>query len=108
VAGNNRYGTWSEDADGHGNVPYVTSGSGFLQSVLYGFAGVRALQESFRVKPQLPAGVARVALRRLQYCGGHFDLEYNTSVAWLTRVDGPLYDMPSSFPTGTVALIKCP
>ena len=51
-----------------------------------------------------------MALRRLQYCGGHFDLEYNATVARLTRTDpgGPLYDMPAAFPTGTVAFVKCP
>lgn len=35
------YYTWSEKADGTGNVPYLTSGGGFLQSIIYGYAGIR-------------------------------------------------------------------
>ena len=82
------YGTWTEKADGNGNIPYITSGSGFLQSVVYGYGGLRALNNTLRVFPQLPAGVTRVALRRLAYCGAHVDLVYNATVATLRQMDG--------------------
>ena len=101
------YGTWTEKADGAGNIPYLTSGSGFLQSVVYGFGGLRALNNTLRIAPQLPAGVTRVAFRRLAYCGAHVDVVYNATVATLTHIDGPELDMPHSFATGTEVHITC-
>ena len=75
------YYTWSEKADGSGNVPYLTSGGGWLQSLTYGYVGIRVLADQLRLRPQLPEGVDRMALRRLQYCGERIDVEYNTTVA---------------------------
>ena len=101
------YGTWTEKADGNGNIPYITSGSGFLQAVVYGYAGVRALNDSLRIFPQLPADVSRLALRRVAYCGAHIDIEYNATVATLTQIDGAALTMPETFPTGTEVHVAC-
>ena len=125
------YYTWSEKQDGTGNVPYLTSGAGFLQAVTYGYAGIRALAGRLRLQPQLIEGVERMALRRLQYCGTRIDLEYNTSVASVMHAyttqeserervkaarlrvvtvasateEGAA--LPTVFPTGQVAYLVC-
>jgi trehalose/maltose hydrolase-like predicted phosphorylase len=125
------YYTWSEKADGTGNVPYLTSGGGFLQSITYGYAGLRAMSGRLRLRPQLIEGVSRMALRRIAYCGERIDIEYNASWATVTRVtpsattgdegrrvvstrlriateavpDGAV--LPATFATGQVAHVLC-
>jgi hypothetical protein len=121
------YYTWSEKADGTGNVPYLTSGGGFLQSVTYGFVGLRAMVDRLRLRPQLIEGVSRMALRRIFYCGERIDVVYNASLATVTRADDGFgaggwsasrlriatevapegSALPVAFPTGQVAHVLC-
>ena len=80
--------TWSEKADGTGNVPYLTSGGGFLQAITYGFGGLRVLSDRLRLRPQLIANTTRMALRRVQFCGSRIDIEWNESTATVTSSTG--------------------
>ena len=80
--------TWSEKQDGTGNVPYLTSGGGFLQSIIHGFAGLRVLAGRLRLRPVLLEGVRRMALRRIFYCGRRLDVEYNATVATISVAEG--------------------
>ena len=88
------------------------------------------LSNRLRLRPQLIEGVGRIALRRIFYCGGRIDLEYNATTAVVTmsssaqpRADGVLggrlrlpvsfptgveFDLPVSFPTGDEVFIACP
>ena len=89
-------------------MPYITSAGGFLQSVIYGYGGVRVLADRLHVRPQLIKGVTRMALRRIKYCGALIDLEVNATLATLTLVGGAALRMPDPFPTGAEAAVSCP
>jgi trehalose/maltose hydrolase-like predicted phosphorylase len=124
------YYTWSEKADGTGNVPYLTSGGGFLQTLQYGYVGVRALPGRLRLRPQLPVNVTAMALRRIAYCRERIDVEINVSVATVrpaaaggqTRLrltmtagaagaaasSGQGMALPATFPTGREVFVLCP
>ena len=118
------YYTWSEKQDGTGNVPYLTSGGGFLQMLQYGYAGVRALPGRLRLRPQLPKDVTRMALRRIAYCGERIDVAFNASVATVrlvapggeTRlrlaIEGASMiggtALPATFATGQTVFVLCP
>jgi len=119
--------TWSEKADGTGNVPYLTSGGGFLQAITYGFGGLRALSDRLRLRPQLIANTTRMALRRVQFCGSRIDIEWNETMATVTASAGSVGTdaagsvelkvasagggegtaLPAAFATGQVAHVLC-
>eukprot|EP01052_Picozoa_sp_SAG31_P007983 SAG31_NODE_393_length_16293_cov_15.804372_6_plen_409_part_00 len=110
------YYTWSEKADGTGNVPYLTSGGGFLQSITYGYGGVRILSDRLRLRPQLIEGVTRMALRRIFYCGERIDLEFNGTWSVVSRIEhddkrrtnrATHIVLPPPFPTGQEAFVLC-
>ena len=123
------YYTWSEKADGTGNVPYLTSGGGFLQAVTYGFGGLRVLSDRLRLRPQLIANTTRMALRRVQFCGSRIDIEWNESTATVKASAGSAGTvgaagsaaglrvasagggegtaLPAAFATGQVAHVLC-
>ena len=121
------YYTWSEKADGTGNVPYLTSGGGFLQAITYGFGGLRVLSDRLRLRPQLIANTTRMALRRVQFCGSRIDIEWNETMATVTASAGSVGTdaagsvelkvasagggegtaLPAAFATGQVAHVLC-
>ena len=123
------YYTWSEKADGTGNVPYLTSGGGFLQAITYGFGGLRVLSDRLRLRPQLIANTTRMALRRVQFCGSRIDIEWNETMATVTASAGSAGTvgaagsaaglrvasagggegaaLPAAFATGQVAHVLC-
>lgn len=116
------YYTWSERANGAGNVPYLTSGGGFLQNIIYGYAGIRVQSHRLRFQPVLIEGATRTALRRIAYCGARLDLEYNSSVAtlsvaddselvglsWQNGSDAAAAPLPAAFATGQEVFVLCP
>ena len=121
------YYTWSEKADGTGNVPYLTSGGGFLQAITYGFGGLRVLSDRLRLRTQLIANTTRMALRRVQFCGSRIDIEWNETMATVTASAGSVgtdaagsvelkvasagggegVALPAAFATGQVAHVLC-
>ena len=62
---------------GHSN--FITGAGGFLQNVLFGFAGVRFRRESLEIirAPQLPAGVTGFRLRGVRYRGRCITFAFN-------------------------------
>ena len=65
------YYTWSEKQDGTGNVPYLTSGGGFLQTLQYGYVGVRVLPGRLRLRPHgIRSSPVRTGTGRASSSGG--------------------------------------
>ena len=48
---------------------YLTSGAGFLQTLVYGYGGVRVLRDALQLRPALPPKATHFALRGIQYMG---------------------------------------
>ena len=75
------FGVWTEKpgADG-GTVNFITGAGGFLQSVVFGYAGLRLREERLDLlQPPLPNGTASLTLRGLHYRGNKILLEVNAA-----------------------------
>lgn len=71
---------WSEhDASDGGAVNFITAGGVFLQSLVFGYGGVRFHDKGMRFDPMLPPGCRSMKLRGLNYADAEFDI----------LVDGP-------------------
>lgn len=63
------YYLFSENRNNGGDVLYLTSGAGFLQTLIYGYAGVRVLPDALQLRPAMPPSATRFALRGIHYMG---------------------------------------
>ncbi|XP_074533176.1 protein-glucosylgalactosylhydroxylysine glucosidase [Halichoeres trimaculatus] len=68
---------WSESSDGSGAVNFLTGMGGFLQAVLFGFAGFRVQREFLAFSPLLPKDISELCIRGVNYLGSQMD--------WLLR-----------------------
>ena len=85
------FAAWSElplSVRGGGAVPFLTGSGGFLQAVLYGYAGVRLRERCMLVRPQLIEGAASMAIRGVHYQGHALDMVYNAHTLTVALVDG--------------------
>ena len=63
--------------DGVGAVNFITGAGGFLQSLIYGYAGIRILPYYMKISPlnsNLPPNTDRLILKGLNYLSTVFDL----------------------------------
>jgi hypothetical protein len=71
---------WSEhDENDGGAVNFITAGGVFLQSLVFGYAGLRPDDTGVTLDPLLPPGVTAMRLRGVNYADSEFDI----------LVDGP-------------------
>jgi trehalose/maltose hydrolase-like predicted phosphorylase len=66
---------WSEhDSNDGGAVNFITAGGMFLQSLVFGYGGLRFDDKGVTMDPLLPPGVTSMRLRGLNYAGSEFDV----------------------------------
>ena len=66
---------WTEGADGGGAVNFITGAGGFLQSVLFGYVGLRLRHKSqLEFNPSLLPGTTEIRLLGVDYLGNAIDL----------------------------------
>ena len=72
---------WTEAQAGVGAVNFITGAGGFLQSVLFGYGGVRLTMSELDIKPpaRLPNRSTALVLHGLKYFGASFDLTIESS-----------------------------
>ena len=56
------------------NTCFLTGAAGTLQSVIYGFGGLRITDDRLEARPLLPAGWQRLAIRNIKWHGKRYDL----------------------------------
>lgn len=65
---------WTENADGSGAVNFITGAGGFLQSLLFGYGGLRIHGNSkLLFNPRLPSGATLVRFIGVDYHGNSID-----------------------------------
>ncbi len=87
------YYLFSENSNNGGDVLYLTSGAGFLQTLIYGYGGVRVLPDALQLRPALPPNATRFAMKGIEYMGAVLSLTLEgsgaeMSVAMTASVDG--------------------
>ncbi|CAG0920549.1 unnamed protein product [Notodromas monacha] len=60
---------WTEAQDGLGAINFITGMGGFLQAILFGYAGIRIQTDRLYFNPHLPPGVTELELRGVAYRG---------------------------------------
>ena len=66
---------WSEhDRNDGGAVNFITAGGMFLQSLVFGYGGVRFNDKGVSMEPLLPPDATAMKLRGLNYAGAEFDV----------------------------------
>ena len=75
----NPFNIWKERAVGGGHLNFLTGAGGFLQNVIQGYAGWRALAMRLEFRPVLPPFTGLVRLVGLKYAGASFSLEYTAT-----------------------------
>ena len=66
---------WSEhDNNDGGAVNFITAGGLFLQSLIFGYAGMRLEDHGVSFDPVLPPNDTAMKLRGLNYAGAEFDV----------------------------------
>ncbi|KAK7507084.1 hypothetical protein BaRGS_00001935 [Batillaria attramentaria] len=68
---------WTEDADGEGATNFHTGMGGYLQSLLFGYAGFQLHDKGLSLNPSLPPSLKHVSLTGVDYMGHSFDLSYD-------------------------------
>ncbi|NXJ09371.1 PGGHG glucosidase, partial [Odontophorus gujanensis] len=60
---------WVENSDGSGAVNFLTGMGGFLQAVLFGYAGFRITKTNLRFDPACPSDVNKLEVTGVSYLG---------------------------------------
>jgi hypothetical protein len=72
------FGIWTESPTG-GATNFATGQGGFLQVLIFGWPGMRILQDCLQFNPQLPENSQQLTLRGLSYKGLVLDIAYDSA-----------------------------
>ena len=76
---------WTEGADGGGAVNFITGAGGFLQSVLFGYGGLRLIDyKHLQFKPMLLPGSTQLRFVGVDYHGNSIDFLIGSSQSHIT------------------------
>lgn len=69
---------WTETPHG-GEVNFITGAGGFLQSVLFGYGGIRLNLDGLYIDPSLPDGCSQISLNGIAYFGNKINYSYDSN-----------------------------
>ena len=55
---------------------FMTGAAGFIQSIAYGFGGLRFREDGLHITPSVPKNASFIKFRGLKYMGATFDVEF--------------------------------
>eukprot|EP00048_Salpingoeca_helianthica_P015014 m.224641 g.224641 ORF g.224641 m.224641 type:complete len:696 (-) comp16518_c0_seq1:156-2243(-) len=83
------FDVWTETPSG-GAVNFLTGAGGFLQTVTFGYPGIRITGAGLTIKPALPEGATRMVVRSFSFQGSTSTLDYNSATMTLTVLSMPV------------------
>ena len=88
------YNTWSETREGvRGSGNFITGAGGFLQSLIYGYAGIRLRTDYLEISnPKLPENTTGLILPKLTYINMEFSMRIRQN-GWSFTVMGMANDI---------------
>lgn len=75
---------WSENSDGSGAVNFLTGMGGYLQSVLFGYGGIRLYDDFMSFNPKLINGTTKITFTGISYRSCTLNLAYSLNELNLT------------------------
>ncbi|XP_076099851.1 protein-glucosylgalactosylhydroxylysine glucosidase-like [Mytilus galloprovincialis] len=76
--------TWSENAHGPGAHNFITGMGGYLQSVLFGYGGIRVYDDKLTINGALPLTATYMKIIGIDYLGGSLNLRFSKSSLYIT------------------------
>ena len=62
---------------------FLTGAAGFIQSIVYGYGGLRYREDGLYISPSVPKDTSYIKFRGIQYMGSVFDIVYDEkSTLW--------------------------
>ncbi|XP_032795803.2 protein-glucosylgalactosylhydroxylysine glucosidase [Daphnia magna] len=83
---------WNEAQNHKGAFNFITGMGGFLQSILFGYAGLRLTVEKLTANPILPPGITNFTLQGMDYLGCSFNINIQTSTVDINWISGSSCD----------------
>ncbi|XP_077998833.1 protein-glucosylgalactosylhydroxylysine glucosidase-like [Glandiceps talaboti] len=80
--------TWTEIADGSGAYNFITGMGGFLQTIVFGYGGIRIHPDLLELNPVLPLTTNELSFTGIQYLGSSFNVvvkETDMTITMTTR-----------------------
>ncbi len=65
---------------------FITGAGGFLQSILFGWGGIRILDDELFVNPILPPSTDAMIMRGIHYRDGSLQIEFNATTIAITPI----------------------
>ncbi|XP_062577761.1 protein-glucosylgalactosylhydroxylysine glucosidase-like [Saccostrea cucullata] len=85
------FNVWTENADGTGAVNFITGMGGFLQSLLFGYGGIRLHPDRIDFHGRLPPSTSSLNITGLDYLGGAIDLCFSAEFTSVRLVHSARY-----------------
>ena len=70
------FNIWTEFSNSQGTKGFITAAGGFLQTIVYGYGGIRLTTKSLTLAPKCPEAVNFFKLRSIFYLGNEFSVEF--------------------------------
>lgn len=75
---------WTETSGGGGAVNFITGAGGFLQSVLFGYGGLRLYEKQLNFRPHLPYGTTELKITGVNYLGNTINFRTIHLISYVT------------------------
>jgi trehalose/maltose hydrolase-like predicted phosphorylase len=75
---------WNENKGGDGATNFITGMGGFLQSILFGFGGIRLHKDRLTIDPVLPPGCDKLRFNGIDYQGSSLSVDVDRASMILT------------------------
>jgi trehalose/maltose hydrolase-like predicted phosphorylase len=113
------FNIWLETPTG-GATNFLTGAGGFLQSVMFGYGGLRLNGTALWLDPQLPLDTAGIRLLGIEYLASTLDIEWNSTTVTVALTGPgpiplalqigprvvPLTSVPYEFPVQQAAILR--
>ncbi|XP_061174432.1 protein-glucosylgalactosylhydroxylysine glucosidase-like [Saccostrea echinata] len=85
------FNVWTENADGTGAVNFITGMGGFLQSLLFGYGGIRLHPDRIDFHGRLPPSTTSFNITGLDYLGGSIDFYFSEEMTSVRLIHSARY-----------------
>ncbi|XP_070551407.1 protein-glucosylgalactosylhydroxylysine glucosidase-like [Ptychodera flava] len=76
--------TWTEVADGSGAYNFITGMGGFLQTIIFGYGGIRIHSDYLELNPVLPIGTDKLTFTGINYLEASFTVVVKETMVTIT------------------------
>ena len=84
---------WNEYAQAYGCTNFLTGIGGFLQSLYFGYLGLRVYESYFQLNPYVTPECGQITFKGVQYQAERFDISAHTAEICVKRTTGNAFEL---------------